>query len=298
MTVELVPRWLWQEVKIPQSGEIVIDPSTFANNTTYPMRLHWLSICGNAALSGAPYDNASGGVTRRMNVEVGITGYSDINLVPMVGTAFFCAKRYRQKDFWGFAGGQSPAEIYLPRALRIPRDSGLVVDVQNIEDLTTIPALYEPSIVAHGYYDRSKLPGFLAGRMQEDILVGGPLRFNSSDLLNRGREDFIITSISVDTHTYTGDIETGITKPQLTNVAWRINPATGIQWMPQPGPIPLGCIAPFTRVYDQSDEGPKAYEFPKQIVLAPRQRLGVKFTDLSTSAQTVYVCLHGELEVQ
>jgi len=310
MYVELVPRWLWQEVAIPQSGEVIVDPSNFANTTPYPMRLHWLSICGKAAVSGAPYDELSGGVTRRFNVEVGITGYSDVNLVPMVGSAFFCARRVIQKDYNGAGSAAHSANVFIPRALRIPKDGGLVVEIQNIsnpDDYTVAKSVYggylpifQPSIVAQGYHDESKIPGFLAGRIPETLLGGGPQRFNCSDLLNQGREDFIITSVNVDSTTATpGYLDVQAEEvPTLNKTAWRINPVTGIQWMPQPDPIPTGCIAPFTRTYDANDEGPKVYEFPKNVVLTPRQRLGVKFTDQSSSAQTIYVCLHGELEVR
>jgi len=300
MSVELVPRWLWQEVTIPQSGEIIIDPSNFANTTAYPMVLSWLSICGKVATAGAPYDDAAGGVVRRLNVEVGLTGYSDINLVPMVGTAFFCGKRFRQKDL-GNASATTvvSADLEIPRALRIPRDGGLVVSCQNIHDPDDDVSLISPSIVAQGYHDDSKIPGVLAGRHTETITSAtGPQLFNSSDLLNRGREDFIITSITVTDRAVRAAGEGIEIIPQLTSAAWRINPVTGVEWMPQPDPIPTGCLSPFTRLYDVYDEGPKVYEFPKNVVLQPRQRLGIKLTEQSAAAQTVYICLRGELEVE
>lgn len=299
MAIEFVPRWLWQEVTIPQSGEIVIDPSTFANTTPYPFRLNWLSLCGDVSLGGAPYNNKSGGVLRRLNVEIGITGYSDVNLVPMVGTAFFCPRRQDQKDYLGASYYPYGISLALPRTIRVPRDGGLVVDVQNISDPADEITIYDPSIMAQGYHDESKIPGILAGRFDESVVPGGPHRLNCADLLNNGREDFMMTSLSVDSASAVveeGRDSTYFTT--LTNIAWRINPATGIEWMPQPSPIPVGCLAPFSRPYDLADEGPRAYQFTKNVVLSPRQRLSVKLTEVSAASQNVYVCLHGELEVQ
>lgn len=299
MTIEFVPRWLWQEIKVPQSGEVILDASNFANTTPYPMRLHWISITGNVALAGAPYDNASGGVMRRLNVELGITGYSDINLVPFVGTAYFAARHHIQKDYLP-ANGVSPcANMFIPRAIRVPQDGGLVVEVENIEDRSADLTLYKPSIIAHGYKDESRIPGFLAGRLNENITNdGGKKVIDATDLLNKGREDFIITDISLDTKCSNKIDETTTQYSQMTNVAWRVNPLSGIQWMPNPNPIPVGNICPFTRQYDQADEGPQVYDVPENTVLQPRQRLSIKLTEVSAAAQSINVCIHGELEVE
>ena len=311
--IELVPRWIWKQVEIPASGEAFIDPSDFANTSAYPMRLHWVSVCGKVATGDAPYNVVDGGPLRRMDVELGVTGYSDVNLVPSVGLSLFCSGHYTQK-YARLAQYDHGVNLELPRPIRIPKDGGLVVEVQNTYNdvltygqFTVNPIMRRPTLVGLGYYEESRIPGILAGSLKEDLPRYAKTLINSSDLLNRGREAFILTNLSVDSGSAVyldfvfeeqSFIIAGLTVNHMTNIAWRVNPVSGVEWMPQNDPIPVGCLAPNTRVRDTDDEGPKCYNFSRNVVLMPRQRFGLKMTDVSGVAQTVNVCLHGELEVR
>ena len=311
MGTKLVPRWIWKRVEVPQSGTVIVDPADFANTTPYPMKLHWMSVTGTPAQGSEPYDTDYGGVTRRLTFELGVTGYSDINLVPANGAAIFCPRDYRQKDYSArqflSANQGSGVEVWIPRAQRIPQDGGLVVEVENTIDYTlnddVSGNMIGKSIIASGYRDDTKIPGFLAGRLNESLPIGAKMMLNSSDLLNAGREDFIITSLTIDcadTGYYSDRLGfSGYDQyPQMTGISWRINPVSGVEWMPQDDPIPAGNLAGFCRGFDYQDVGPKVYPIPYNTMLMPRQRFGVKITELSAAAQEINICVHGELEVQ
>jgi hypothetical protein len=124
----------------------------------------------------------------------------------------------------------------------------------------------------------------------------------NADLVNDGETDMLITQMLLQSGQltdYVADPGGTIFLPELNSFSWRVNPSTGTQWMPRPGPIPVGCLAPFSRgMYDWDDEGPRVYTFPDEAVLKPNQRVGMKIRSLSSKSQVVDVCVFGMLEVR
>jgi hypothetical protein len=156
----------------------------------------------------------------------------------------------------------------------------------------------QASIVCHGYRAQSKIPGFLAGRLNKTLTLGQQDVIDAADLLNSGREDFIITSISVDAMDHSADNTEVPPYFDPVAISWKINPSSGIQWMPRENPIPIGCLAPTSRYVGTFDQYPLAYMFPENVVLMPRQRLGIQVTEVSDNIQSIHLCLFGELEVK
>jgi hypothetical protein len=306
MRTQYIPRWLYEEFQLDDAATQKLPPTSFANTEVWPMRLKWLSVCGRTTLNTLfPWHLEDGGITRRIELEVGITGYSDVNIVPIGGHGLMAAERQLQKDMNSVTPDATAGNIEIARPVTVPRDGGLVVMVQNTglrhlhgQEDDTFQAVM-PSIVFHGYHQQSRIPGFLAGRLNKTLTIGQQDTIDAADLLNNGREDFIITQISADAGDClypSGEIPHYFY--DLMSLAWKINPSSGVQWMPRERPIPIGCLAPFSRMLDLFDIGPKAYVFPDNVILMPRQRLGIQVTELSDMTQSLHICLFGELEVK
>jgi hypothetical protein len=299
MIIRYAPRWLHDEVIVPASGTVYLPSSVFANTEVYPWHLHWLSVVGIPDTTGmeAPWDTAAGGVGRRLRFEVGISQWGDINLVPANTLSMFAQESPMvQSDNLMNPG----VHFGFTRPFPLAPDAGMVCEVQN---LNASEVTVKASILFTGFHrvhedgQARRRPAMLAGTAEEYLQAGGSQdMLDRADLLNNGRDTLYIQDMIMDGMEGLLDLETFY--PALDQLAWRINPSTGIPWMPRPRPIPVGCIAPHNRAEaGWLDEGPKAYEFPEDTILQPRQRLGIKITELSGVAQTLHVCLHGLLEV-
>jgi len=291
MIIHPVPRWIHAKLTIPQSGKnIRIDPSLFANTEPWPWNIKWLSIVGQVSPGGGDYAAGYGGVSRVLNFEIGITGASDINLVPTVGTALFASNKLIMTKFSNVRQGISHKFDKPPI---LAKDDGLIVDYQRFG----AEAYSYPTFIAYCIGVDSGKPSILSGRGPADVAINTSGTIDSADLMNKGREALYVKELIIDPDSYQGHVE-GETAVNLNQVHWRINPSTGVQWMPRPNPIPAGNIAPFNRVTnDARDEGPKMYEFPRGTYLYPRQRIGMRVTEVAGAAQTIHLCLYGELEV-
>lgn len=293
MIIHPVPRWIHAKLTIPQSGKnIRIDPSLFANTEPWPWNIKWLSLVGNPSTAGGDYSSVSGGVGRRLNFEIGITGASDINLVPTVGTTLFSSNKL---TVGGFNTINQGIRHKFDRPPILPRDAGLIVDYQNLGADT----FGYPSIIAYCQGVDSGKPVILAGRGPASVAYNTSSTIDSADLMNKGREAVYVKELVLDPESYE-DSDAGTpatTDVILDQIHWRVNPSVGVQWMPRPNPIPAGNVAPYNRVRgDYYDTGPRVYEFPRGTYLYPRQRLGIRVTEVSAAAQTIHLCLYGEVE--
>jgi hypothetical protein len=299
MAVRYTPRWIHHEIQIPANTTVRVDPGWFANTEIWDWELHWLSVTGNVVLeegAAAPWNDTSGGVARTLRWEIGITQYSDINLVALGGQALFGQyKDVHQLDNIQKVGLQFRFPVHFPLA----PDSGLVASAQNVFD----EADSNLTLTLNGYHidgvwpngDQKRRPAQLAGRTS-GLNPQAQTDLQSSDLFNRGDVDMYLYEMMLDALTMPLDLDEDL--PACNNVAWRINPSTGVQWMPNALPIPAGNIAPYNRApRDYLDLGPRVYEFPPDIVLKPRQRLGQRITNLTGALQTIDVCLFGTLKV-
>jgi hypothetical protein len=148
------------------------------------------------------------------------------------------------------------------------------------------------------------LAGYIKSDTTASLGIGAKSIIRHADMFNNGRSAMKLYEMMLTAGTLraVSDSETHYATTYkyrtLNEVAWRVNPSTGVQWMPDPNPIPVGNIAPFNRAFwDFQDEGPRAYIFPPNTVLEPKQRLGIKVVNMSESAQTIDVCVFGLLEV-
>jgi len=283
----IVPRWLHYSAALPSEATTELPPTTFSNTTMYRWKLVGLSFVGNPTTASAPYDEADGGLGTRILLELGKTGCGDMNLVPAPLTAF-CAPPGLIRQHMG--AYNLAYDVHLPRPYRLPRDSGLEVTVRNNNGAANLP---EITFLARGV-DPKGYPVVLGGVVAEGLEPGNQVVMDSADLYNKGK-----TEVYLDRFSFKVVDDKGTTWAEgLIPVSYLVNPTTGENFMPGPTPIPVGNIAPMCRVYDASDEGPRVYTFPPNTYLYPRQRLGVKLTNLTDADQDIHVCLFGELEVQ
>jgi hypothetical protein len=121
---------------------------------------------------------------------------------------------------------------------------------------------------------------------------GNSIVMSSNDLYNNGEETFWARNLCINDLVSLAHLENA-------NVGVKINPNSGIPWLPQEDFIPLGNFAPMgIFAYDFLDQGPNVYVFPTSTIMRPRQRLGVEVTNLSSAEQKFGLCLHGLVEVQ
>lgn len=287
------PRWLYYNAMLPAAAGGVappqqVPPSAFANESPYWMRLVFMSFGSdytkNAFLPWNPNPMT------RILVELGKSGCSDQNLVAGNIMALTSPGRRYKQIYGAFNVGNS---IRLPHSYCLPRDEGLTVGVARITtELLTIPRM---TFSARGFGDDG-WPGILAGELDTATLAGTQF-MDSADLFNRGRKELWVNEMTMMSAVDTQAEGAGYQTDALA-VGYQINPTQGTQWMPGPNPIPVGLIAPQTRPPDFFDASPRAYWFPEDVWLAPKQRMSVKLTNLDGTDRSCHVCLFGELEVQ
>jgi len=287
-----VPRWRYQRVEIPASETIEADPVVFSNTEVWPWDLRWLSLVGNPnlTLASAPYDTNVGGMANRLRLKMAISQWGSVNLVPVVAGAMM-PQRHSPLSMPDWMVGGSRFGFDLPVILG--DDENIVARVQNASDTT---AYRDYSLVLNGTRNRedgSKEPEQLSGIYQYNLEPGASDTLDDSDLYNDGESEILLHEMILDARSAI------IVDNAYGNKArWRINPATGIQWMDYPELIPEGNICPFNRPgFAEWDEGPRAYEFPKGTIMKRRQRMTLKITNLSDVVQTADIALFGYLEV-
>ena len=291
------PRWLHQHAVVAAGGTVVLPSQLFANNEVYDWELVFLSIVGTAALDGSgDFQTALGGVARRLRFNVGMSQMGDINLVRSNGHAMLGPDRsYIVHSNTLNAGawfGFDPHRPYL-----LPPDTGIAAIVRNdsatnIDNLGCLFMGYEQPDGPGG----PRNPVHVAGHAIPEVQPGTQYTMEHADMWNDGEHPAIFTDMVLQGFLINEDETCFDTYDQ---VVWRINPTTGVQWMPNPILIPVGCICPFNRaLFDADDEGPRAYVFPEDTVMRPRQRLSVEVENISLSDQEFDICLFGYLEVE
>jgi len=305
---KFVPRWLPQRVTIPAGATRPLPASGFANTELWPWRLHWMSVTGVPKLETDedPRRAYMGGVASRLTWQLGISQKGDINLRTlttdaMLGTAFRLPQKADSTDV--------PFRFRFPAEVVLPPDSGLVARVSNTYQVEN-GVIHSPGILVNGYHGSRGIdrePAQLAAYGPANLGPKSAIPLDAADLFNDGGDDMLLHEMMLTggcrlLSTYegqNGDPFGTAAWPFGTAHSWRINPTTGIEWMPDPTPIPAGNIAPWNRPqYDPWNAGPRAYVFPEDTVLDPTQRLSVKVGNVDDVAITLNVALFGLLEVQ
>lgn len=274
MTVHWTPRWRHTKIAVAAESTIRVRPVTFVNDTEWDWHLKWLSI------AGVPVTETS--VTILSQIEIGISQRGDINYqMANIHTLFGAHARPSY-------GVTSVHEFNPPYEL--PPDSGIVAEVHT----TYATGLVNPTISFNGLRKEEYLERMAPAQLSSGAIVtvgqNDGISFDPIDLFNEGSEPFFIQQMVLSSNV----------SPYKSYESYRINPSTGVLWMPDLSPIPVGNIAPYSQEYSTiGDAGPVVYRFPQGTLIRPRQRMNIEFANLSTTKQTdVNLCLHGLLEVQ
>lgn len=294
MTGVWTPQWLYRHITIDAGETIRLDPGAFINNQPWPLYLKWLSLAGTVTEDAAgEFSDTLGGVARRLQFEFSMTQKGDINTLFANTQTIFNGHQgllYSQGNRYDF----SPPFPLGP-------EEGIVAEVVNMtSDGSDIK---RPSIAFTGRRKERKfdgiVPAHLGGGYTSILSPGDSMILNSADLYNNGEEVLWLQQMLLDAGYFT---EAGDAFIQLTDkfrIAWRVNPNAGVQWMPNPDPIPVGNLAPMgSYIVDYNDNGPNVWVFPQGTVLRPRQRFGVEVTNLALTTQQFGLCLHGIMEVK
>jgi hypothetical protein len=339
-----IPRWLHYQANVTadltgfQFTEI--PPNAFANETIWPYHLEYLAITGfppGIPTGGIVPGGFFGGVGNNINIELGISGVSDINQVSATATTVMgLGKRDMLCPPYQLFGGGSPPPYYdspLVLKLKYPyllaKGNGFNVEFRsNVDDYqftAGIVAAQYRGIPAFAAYGRSVVgndPIMLAGTFRTTnnpdvfptITSGGSISLTKADLVNDGKDDVLIdtlcftypelNSINADGGSY------GVMPPLWSE--YSVNPINGIKWMPGSETIPIMGLCPGSLPWPvkhgtQASVGmPVTYEFPESTVLRRRQRLSVYMSNRAVYPAVVpvplpvrvNVTLFGYLEVQ
>jgi len=292
------PRWLHQSVEIGATSHRPVPSAFFANNEVWNWHLVYLAIVGTAALDEAGnYSHALGGVARRLRLNIGMSQMGDINVVPSNGHAMFGPNEsylVHSNDLnIGAALRFDPKYPY-----QLPPDTGIAARVRN-DNLTynidNLGCLFMGFDEPAGFGEGPRNPVHIGARAIEELQPGGDFTFDDADLFNDGEHPATLTDMVLQGFALN---EQNVSNNTWDQVSWLLNPSTGPEWMPNDQPIPVGCLCPFNRgILDANDVGPRAYVFPEETIMKPRQRISIEAFNYSASEQIFEVCLFGYLEV-
>jgi len=293
MTGVWTPQWLYRHITIDAGETIRLSPGAFMNNEPWPLHLKWLSLAGNTVLDDSGgFTNYLGGVARRLQFEFSMSQKGDIS-------ADWCNSRTIMADDQAAMYSQCSRYDFSP-AFPIGPEEGINAEVFNMDDVDKESTDY-PGIMFTGLRKERKfdglVPAHLGGHYRGSVGYADSVTMPSTDLFNNGEETLWLRQMLVGSLNY----HAIGTRPASTRfkLAWRVNPNAGIQWMPNPEPIPVGNLVPFTvHNFDFGGYGPAVWVFPKGSILRARQRFGVKVLNLSDKTQQFGLCLHGIMEVQ
>lgn len=303
------PRWLHQNnINVPLSWEeAAANPSIFVNETMYKMRLVFMSFTGNYIDEDQVFQDHPNWANRVL-LEVGKTGCSDMNAVPVSMSALCTTPVPSRPKKEGYLDGNyrwvwPNADIRLPHKTLLARDSGLEVKLSRFGN-SSIDASPRLTFVARGTKeDGSHL--ILAGDSPPLQGDSPQIVLDSADLFNKGRQEAYIDSLSVKTQlaaVLSSEPLATRYDTLLSRIRLVVNPTYGTAWMPTDEGIPVGNAMPMNVTTDIPDVGPRVYLFPSNTMLYPEQHLSVRLyrQDTLQDASTIHsinVCLFGELEV-
>jgi hypothetical protein len=336
-----VPRWLHFQANVTadltgfQFTEI--PPNVFANETIWPYRLEYLTITGfppGIPTGGVVAGGFFGGVGNNVNLELGISGVSDINQVTATATTVMGMSKREVlcPSYSPFGGGNAPPYYDSPLVFKLKypyllaKGNGLNVQFRSsIDDYQFISnANYgaSPSFAAYGHSAVGGNPVMLAGTFRTSdnpdafpvITGGGGISITKADLVNDGADDVLIDTLCFtynELNIVNADATSfGVMPPLFSE--YLVNPINGLKWMPGSDAIPIMGLCPGSfpwpvRFGTQASVGmPVTYEFPASTVLRRRQRLSVRMSNRAVYPAVVpvslpvrvNVTLFGYLEVQ
>jgi hypothetical protein len=312
-----IPRWLHYQANVSAdlTGFVFteIPPNTFANETIWPYHLEYLTITGfppGVPTGGVTPGGFFGGIGNNINLELGISGVSDINQVSATATTIMgLGKReILCPPYQLFGGGgappyyDSPLTVKLKYPYLLAKGNGFNVEFRNsIDDYQFTAAIIattyqaSPSFAAYGRSVAGNNPIMLAGtfRTTNDPDVapsmpkGGGISLVKADLLNDGSDDVLIDTLCFTYNELYGinadGSSFGVMPPLFSE--YLVNPINGIKWMPGADPLPIMGLCPGSfpwpvRSGTQASAGmPVTYEFPASTVLRRRQRLSVSMSN-------------------
>ena len=287
--MKYVPHWIHSRVVVTSVGDVIADPEAFMNKTMWPFKIEHLTIFGY------PLDVVNnfwrwGGIGPLVQGEIGISGATDVNLVPAYVSASFGRKEPHLQT-GAFMQGTT---MKFKHPYLLPRDSGFNVECTlNIDDCgtNTLATAMKHGITVFGTKVQSGKPAMFAGLFRHlNMPTGSSFSVETADLLNDGEEDVYVQSMQL-THPM-ADMQN-----ILMGVYWKINPMSGVTWMDSP--IHISGITPYTQgVFLQRGIAPFSLTPLENTYLYRRQRLGIKLTPLVTEDQPVNLTLFGYLEVE
>lgn len=288
-----IPRWIHTRVVVTSLGDVIAPPEVFMNKTNWPWKIEHLTVYGY------PLDQVDdvntylgwGGIGPMLNGEIGISGSTDVNLVPSYVSASFGRKEPHIQT-GAFLQGTT---MQLKHPYILPRDGGFSVECTlNTDDVTadmTLDTAMKHGVTIFGKKMQSGKPAMFAGLFRHlNMPAGNSFVVEAADLLNDGEEDVLVQSMQL-THPMTDMNGT------LSGVYWKINPLSGLTWMDSP--VHVSGITPYAQdLFVRRGIIPFSLTPLEDTYLYRRQRFGIKLTPLLTEDQPVNLTLFGYLEVE
>lgn len=290
------PQWLYRHITIDADETIRLDPGAFMNNQPWPLHLKWMSLTGVPVLDDSgDFDDTEGGITRRLQFEFSMTQKGDVNAEWCNGHTIF-------GDSQPAIYGRSSRYDFSP-AFPLGPEEGIIAEYTNLDQADGLDC-QSPGLMFIGVRKERKFTGFvpthLGAHYHNTVGLNDSVTMPSTDLYNNGEETIFLKQMLLGSHNVLqASISTYLEIVSKAKAAWRVNPNAGVEWMPNPQPIPVGNLAPFSiHALDFDGYGPTVWVFPKGASLRPRQRFGVKVRNISESTQQFGLCLHGLMEVK
>lgn len=308
-----VPRWLYsRKLTVPGTDYVEVDSTIFRNDTIWPMKLEWMSVISTGA--NMPQ---WGGAAHRMAIEMSISGKGPMFPTPESMSALFTPMQCpRLKLNYSMAPGLN---FDFNQNVVIPPNTGIVAEMFNRNTTPTIippPAKingivepipggwFNPSIVFKGIIDdphsEGKDPVMLADRWPFYVGPEDSKVLRGAGLRNNGLKNVRLKHMSLSSGSSWGhDTEPPMDALAYSLLEWRVNPTTGVQWMPDPSTIPVGAIAPYNRCFfDMQNIGPRVMEFADNIYMNPTQQLELGIYSDYEEDVSLGLCLFGYMEVE
>lgn len=296
MTGVWTPQWLYRHITIDADETIRLSPGAFINNEPWPLYLKWLSLAGTVTVDDSgEFSDEEGGVTRRLQFEFSMTQKGDLN-------AEWCNGHTILADSQPAVYGYVSRYDFSPEFPLGPEE-GITAEYTNLDAINALNC-QNPGLMFLGVRKERKFKGYvpahLGAHYHGTVGLNDSVTMPHTDLYNNGEETIFLKQMLLGDHNMLeASIPTTLSITDKFRALWRINPNSGVQWMPNPEPIPIGNIAPLSlNPYDVAGYGPTVWVFPKDSVLRPRQHFGIKVRNISDKTQQFGLCLHGIMEVK
>jgi hypothetical protein len=328
-----VPRWLHfkANVSVDLTGYLFteIPPNAFANESVYPYHLEYLTISGfppGPPAGGILPGFFWGGVGNCVNLELGISGVSDVNQVTATATTVMGhgPRKVLCPSYSPIGGGGAPPyydDVFIQK-LKYPyllsRGNGFNVEFRSSRDdwqydSSGAQYLGVPAFAAHGRSLKGNHPVMIAGTYRDNdnpdafpvINGGGGISFTKADLVNDGKDDVLIDTLCFSCPLLNvADID-GQGHGVLIGAysEYLVNPINGPKWMPGSNPLPIMGICPGSLPWPMQwgvqpiVHTPAVYQFPSSTILQRRQRLSVRMFNNAVYPAVVPVSMPVRVDV-